>query len=122
MTFVSGTFVLTDTLHNDFNSLFSHVYQSVDFEVRSTAAFSNAGDPGATRKPIPQSIATKVRQIPGVADAEGTVTGYAQFVAPSGKAIANGGAPTLGMSDDPNVRLSPLHLTLGTAPTRRTTS
>lgn len=116
VTFVSGTFVLTDTLHNDFNSLFSHVYQSVDFEVRSTAAFSNAGDPGATRKPIPQSIATKVRQIPGVADAEGTVTGYAQFVAPSGKAIVNGGAPTLGMSYDPNARLSPLHLTLGTAP------
>jgi putative ABC transport system permease protein len=117
VTFVSGTFVLTDTLHSDFTSLFGHVYQNVDFEVRATAAFSNdTGAIGAPRKPIPQSIAATVRHIPGVAYAEGTVTGYAQFVAPDGKAVINGGAPTLGMSYDPNPTLSPLHLTQGTAP------
>ncbi len=34
VTFISGTFVLTDTLHNTFNTLFGHVYQNIDFEVR----------------------------------------------------------------------------------------
>ena len=116
VTFVSGTLVLTDTLHNTFTTLFGHVYQNVDFEVRSTAAFStNRTDTGA-RKPIPESVATTVRNVPGVAYAEGSVAGYAQIVAPDGKAVRTGGAPTLGLSFDPNPRLSALNLVKGTAP------
>jgi putative ABC transport system permease protein len=118
VTFVSGTLVLTDTLHNTFNTLFGQIYQNVDFEVRGVAVFSdNTGGSGVTRKAIPQSIATTVRSVPGVAFAEGTVGGYAQFVAPDGKAITTGGAPTLGLSFDPNSQLSSLRLTSGTAPT-----
>jgi putative ABC transport system permease protein len=117
VTFISGTFVLTDTLHNTFNTLFGHVYQNVDFEIRGKAAFTDNGNGGAVRKPIPQSIAATVRHIPGVAYADGTVAGYAQFVAPDGKAIGNGGAPTLGLSYDVNSQLSPLRLAAGTAPT-----
>ena len=41
VTFISGTFVLTDTLHNTFTTLFGHVYQNVDFEVRGKAAFAD---------------------------------------------------------------------------------
>ena len=37
VTFISGTLVLTDTLHNTFNTLFGHIYQNVDFEVRGKA-------------------------------------------------------------------------------------
>src|SRR5580698_10077308 len=75
VTFISGTFVLTDTLHNTFDTLFGHIYQSVDFEVRGTAAFTdNSGGGGAVRKPIPESIITAVRDVPGVSFAEGTVT------------------------------------------------
>ncbi|HEY7916922.1 MAG TPA: FtsX-like permease family protein [Acidimicrobiales bacterium] len=118
VTFVSGTLVLTDTLHNTFNTLFGQIYQNVDFEVRGVTVFSdNTGGSGVTRKAIPQSIATTVRSVPGVAFAEGTVGGYAQFVAPDGKAITTGGAPTLGLSFDPNSQLSSLRLTSGTAPT-----
>jgi putative ABC transport system permease protein len=118
VTFISGTFVLTDTLHNTFTTLFGHIYQNVDFEVRGTAAFSNSGgQTGAIRKPIPQSIAAPVRNIPGVAYADGAVSGYAQFVAPDGKAISNGGAPTLGTSFDTNRQLSSLRLSAGTGPT-----
>jgi putative ABC transport system permease protein len=116
VTFISGTFVLTDTLHDTFTTLFGHVYQNVDFEIRGTAALSNNGG-NAIRNPIPQSIVTSVRELPGVAYAEGTVTGYAQFIAPDGKAITTGGAPTLGLSYDPNTQLSSLHLSQGTAPT-----
>ena len=116
VTFISGTLVLTDTLHNTFTTLFGHIYQNVDFEVRGKAAFSGQNG-NAVRKAIPESIAPTVRNIAGVAYAEGTVTGYAQFVAPDGKAVSTGGAPTLGFSYDPNTQLSPLRLVHGSAPT-----
>ncbi len=118
VTFISGTLVLTDTLHNTFNTLFGHIYQNVDFEVRAKAAFnSNASGGGSGRKPIPESIINSVRGVPGVAFAQGTVGGLAQFVAPDGKAISTGGAPTLGLSFDPNPKLSSLQLAQGRAPT-----
>jgi len=55
VTFISGTFVLTDTLHNTFSALFSHAYQSVNFEVRGEAAFKGGSDAGADRKPVPHA-------------------------------------------------------------------
>ena len=118
VTFISGTLVLTDTLHATFNTLFGQIYQHVDFEIRGKAAFSdNTGGGGAVRKPIPDSILTDVRKIPGVAYAEGTVVGYAQFVAPDGKAVTTGGAPTIGLSFDPNPQLSALRVSSGHGPT-----
>src|SRR3974377_1711015 len=98
VTFVAGTFVLTDTLHDTFTTLFGNVYQHVDFEVRAVAAFQNNRGGGAVRRPISASILPAVRAVPGVAYAVGGVNGYAQFVAPDGHAIANGGAPTFGVS------------------------
>ena len=120
VTFISGTFVLTDTLHNTFQTLFGHIYQNVDFVVRGKAVFTDnspGGGGGAIRKQIPESIVSDVRRVPGVSYAEGTVSGYAQFVAPDGKAVSSGGAPTIGLSFDPNPQLSSLHLAHGTAPT-----
>jgi len=115
VTFVTGTFVLTDTLHNTFTTLFSGIYQHVDFQVRGQAAFTSGGT--AVRSPIDQSIAQKVRDVPGVADAVGTVTGYAQLVAPTGKAVTTTGAPTIGTSFDPVTQMSALHIKSGSAPT-----
>ena len=119
VTFISGTLVLTDTLHATFTTLFSHVYQNVDFEIRGKAAFANNaanGGGNANRKAISESILTEVRRVPGVAYAQGTVTGFAQFVAPDGQAVTTGGAPTVGLSFDPNTQLSALHLSSGKAP------
>src|SRR5580698_7874694 len=78
--FVSGTFVLTDTLHNTFTTLFNGVYQNVSFQVRGKAAFSGPAGT-AVRNPIPESIARTVAHVPGVQAAEGEVTGYAQLIA-----------------------------------------
>jgi putative ABC transport system permease protein len=72
--FVSGTYVLTDTLHSTFTTLFNGIYQHVDFEVRGKAAFNGPAGT-AVRNPIDQSIARAVRNVPGVADAVGTVAG-----------------------------------------------
>jgi putative ABC transport system permease protein len=116
VTFISGTFILTDTLHNTFTTLFSNVYRNVDFQVRGVAQFSNTGG-GAVRNPIPEAILPAVRGVPGVETAAGSVQGYAQFVSHQGKAIASGGAPTLGLSFDADARISELHVVTGRAPT-----
>jgi putative ABC transport system permease protein len=116
VTFICGTFVLTDTLHNTFTTLFSNVYQNVDFQVRGVAQFSNKSG-GAVRNPIPESILPQVLKVPGVETAAGSVQGYAQFVSHDGKAISSGGAPTLGLSFDPDTRISELHIVEGAAPT-----
>ncbi len=114
VTFISGTFILTDTLQSTFNTLFGTIYAKVDFQVRGAAQLGSGG--GATRNPLPESVLATVRQVPGVAVADGQVQGYAQFVARDGRAIATGGAPTLGVSFDPYPQLSALHLIAGRPP------
>jgi len=120
VTFVTGTLVLTDTLNNTFTTLFGQVYQNINFEVRGVAAFPTSGAAGAIRKPIPESIIAAVKDVPGVAVAEGGVSGYAQFIAPNGKAVTTGGAPTIGLSYGADRRLSSLRLVAGKPPTTST--
>ncbi len=115
VTFIAGTFVLTDTLHNTFDTLFGNIYQNIDFQVRGVAQFGSGGT--ATRNPVQESLLAKVQAVPGVEAADGSITGYAQYIAPDGKAISTGGAPTLGLSFDPNPRISELRLVQGTRPT-----
>ena len=115
VTFIAGTFVLTDTLHNTFDTLFGNIYQNIDFQVRGVAQFGSGGT--ATRNPVQESLLAKVQAVPGVEAADGSITGYAQYIAPDGKAISTGGAPTLGLSFDPNPQISELRLVQGTRPT-----
>ena len=115
--FVSGTFVLTDTLHNTFTTLFNNVYQNIDLVVRQKAAFTGSAGT-AVRGPMPESLASSVRALPGVQYADGEVAGYAQFVAPNGKAVTTGGAPTIGLSFGPHPKLSSLHIRKGGPPTK----
>ena len=96
VTFISGTFILTDTLQNTFTVLFGNIYAKVDFQVRGAAQLGAGAN--ATRNPLPESLLTTVRGVPGVSAAQGEVTGYAQFVDRDGKAISTGGAPTLAVA------------------------
>jgi len=114
VTFISGTFVLTDTLQNTFTVLFGNIYQKVDFQVRGVAQLGTGAN--ATRNELPESLLATVRGVPGVQAAQGEVTGYAQFVARDGKAISTGGAPTLAVAFDPDQQISPLHLIAGGPP------
>ncbi len=116
VTFVSGTLVLTDTLHSTFSSLFNRVYQNVDLQVRGVAAFSNQTGALAVREPFSQSVLSAIRSVHGVEVAEGGVGGYAQYVGKDGKAVATGGAPTIGMTYGEDPRLSSLTLVAGTGP------
>ena len=67
VTFIAGTFVLTDTLHNTFDTLFGTIYSKVDFQVRGVAQFGNGGN--ATRNPVPESVLATVRGVPGASRA-----------------------------------------------------
>src|ERR1700761_4758900 len=71
VTFVTGTFVLGDTLNRTFDGVVGTAYQHVSFQIRGKAAFNNASaaaavDSTAARKAIPQSILPAVRRLPGV--------------------------------------------------------
>ena len=114
VTFISGTFVLTDTLHNTFSVLFGSVYQKIDFQVRGVAQLGSGAN--ATRNELPESLLATVRRVPGVEAAEGGIEGYAQFVAHDGQPIQTGGAGTLGISYDPDQQISALHIIAGGPP------
>src|ERR1700690_1861858 len=95
VTFVTGTLVLGDTLNRTFDNLFGTAYSHVSFEIRGQSQLSgdSVADVNGTgdRRPVPQSIATEVSRLPGVAYVHGSVEGYAQFMTRDGDAIGGGG-------------------------------
>jgi putative ABC transport system permease protein len=121
VTFVSGTLILTDTLNHTFDALIGNVYSKIDFQIRGKATLGSGAYTGADsttdRRPISQSIAAAVRQLPGVEYVDGSVAGYAQFVKGASNDLGNGGAQALGFSFDANPQLSVLHLVAGRPPT-----
>src|SRR3984957_4695486 len=114
VTFISGTFVLTDTLNNTFSSLFTSVYSKIDFQVRGVAQ-SGSGE-SATRNPLPEAVLARVQHVPGVAGAYGQVEGYPQFAAGDGKPVSST-VGTIGLGWDTNPQISSLHLISGNPPT-----
>jgi putative ABC transport system permease protein len=97
VSFVAGTYVLTDTITASFDSLFKQVTQGIDVAVRSEETFGGF-ETGEVRDPMPASLLERVKAVDGVRVAEGNVTGYAQLVGKDGKAVTTGGAPSLGVS------------------------
>jgi putative ABC transport system permease protein len=100
VSFVAGTYVLTDTITASFDNLFRQVTQGVDVAVRTNTTFSSQGM--EVREPMPASVLDQVKAADGVRVAEGNVTGYAQVVGKDGKPVTTGGAPTLGVSFAPD--------------------
>jgi putative ABC transport system permease protein len=95
--FVAGTFVLTDTIDRTFTDLFAQTTKGIDVAVRTKATFTSSQG-GEQRAPMPAALLDQIRAVPGVAAADGSVAGYAQFVGTNGKPVTTGGAPTLGIS------------------------
>ncbi|MFL6137168.1 MAG: ABC transporter permease [Frankiaceae bacterium] len=115
--FVAGTYLLTDTLDRSFTTLFGNVYRNVDVAVRGVAHLP--GDTGgeAQRETVPDALLAKVRQVPGVAEVEGAVSGYAQLVDPvTRKPVSTTGAPTRGVAWHGGSSLSTSTIAAGRAP------
>src|SRR4051794_28059809 len=116
--FLAGTLILTDTMNTAFDRFFGQVSSGTDAVVRHESSYTAASGAGVTRAPIPASLLPQVRQVPGVAAAEGVVSGYALMTDGKGKAVLpSGGAPTMGYTMTSDVALrGHVHLLSGHAP------
>ena len=112
---ISGTYVLTDTINNGFNTIFDQSYVNADVVITGKAAFDNANGNTVEPPPLPQSLLPKVQQLPGVALAAGSVTtDTLKLIGKDGKVISTGGAPSLGFSVTPAGQMfNPTKLTAG---------
>jgi putative ABC transport system permease protein len=114
---VAGTFVLTDSIDKAFDTIFTDVRKGSNVVVSGKPAFKIGDQSGVTAPPIDESLLAKVRELPGVAQAEGGVNGEAQLIGKNGKAIVYGGAPNLGFSvANPRSPFNPLTLVEGRWP------
>lgn len=116
---VSGTFVLTDTIKSAFSTVFTQVYKNADAVITGKSAISSSNNSGTgTGTPsLPASLLTRVRALPQVSIASGSISDTAQLVGRDGKVISSGGAPGLAFSYSPDGQhFNPLTLTRGNWP------
>src|SRR5947208_8605977 len=110
VSFVSATYVLTDSVKRSFDVVFAETLLGIDLRVQGASALGDVSNPGR----IPDTIVGRVAAVPGVRTAQGFVqTSSAQFVDADGHTIGGDGPPTIGIS----WVKGPLHLTDGRAPT-----
>ena len=113
---VSGTFVLTDSIDKEFNSIFTDSRKGSDAVITGKAATSTNN--GSTAPTISQSLLGRVQALPDVLAAEGNVASDGtHLIDKNGKAIVFGGAPNLGFSVPHGAsRFNPLTLVDGAWP------
>ena len=70
---ISGTFVLTDTINKGFHAIFTGSYENTTAVITSRVAFTS-DNTETVPPPFPESLLAKVRALPGVAAAAGSVT------------------------------------------------
>ena len=99
VTMVSGTYVLTDSIDQAFDSIFTDVREGSNVVISGRSAFDLSDGSGATAPTFGESVLQDVREVDGVQAAEGSVDSEsAQLIGDDGKAIVYGGAPNLGFS------------------------
>lgn len=96
--FVSGAFVLTDTLGRTFDAIFADAYEGIDVNVAAKPKIALSEMEGEqTPPPFPAATVEKVRAVPGVAEATGVIAADgARLIGSNGKAVASFGPPQLG--------------------------
>ena len=98
---MSGTYVLTDSISNAFDAIFTQSYRGTDAVISGKSAFDLSNSGSTTAPPFDESLLPEVKALPEVRAAIGGVGGEAQLIGKNGKAIVFGGAPNLGFSVDP---------------------
>ena len=111
--FVAGSFVLADSLQSTFDNLIDGLTGEIDLEVRSQLTIDELD---ASRDPLPAALVDEVAAVPGVQIAEPGFGRFAQMLDKDGKPVTTQGAPTLGVSWDPDSGLSGVVLKDGRAP------
>src|ERR1700758_3092225 len=89
VSFMAGTFVLTDTVKHSFDNLFQQVNANVDIVVQGRAPYGTGGvnNIGQNRPPVPASVLPAVQGVPGVRDAEPIIQAPVTLIKSNGKAL-----------------------------------
>jgi putative ABC transport system permease protein len=93
VSFVSTTYVLTDTLDKSFRTVFDQTLSGVDVVLRARPL---PGEDDHER--FSDSVLGQVRSVDAVASAGGFIEGYAQFVGKDGEAIGGDATPSFGVA------------------------
>jgi putative ABC transport system permease protein len=112
--FLSGALALGDTLTANFNKLFTSAGAGTSAVVRSATAVGSQIK--APRTPIPASLLTTVRNVPGVAGAQAFITGYGQILGADGNAVGGNGPPRAAGNWVTDPALNPYRIVQGRAP------
>ena len=115
---ISGTYVLTDSIDQAFDRIFTDIRQGSNAVITGKSAFDLSDRSGVTAPTLDESLLPQVRELPDVAEAEGSVDSDAtQLIGDDGKAVVFGGAPNLGFSiANGDSVFNPLTLVDGTWP------
>ncbi len=115
---ISGTYVLTDTITASFTKIVDGSYENADAVISGKVAFKNNESNTATTPAFPDTVLAKVKGLPDVAAAAGTVGDEAKLIDRNGKVISAKGGSSIAASVDPknDARFNPLKLTSGKWP------
>ena len=111
VSFVTGTFVLRDSIDNTLGSLIGQSSKGLDVSVRGAGTEAESPvsiDGSAIRPGVPLAMTKTVAAVPGVASAIPNLQGTAILAGSDGIAVRNGGAPSLGFAftkNDPSFTL-----------------
>jgi putative ABC transport system permease protein len=111
VSFVTGTFVLRDSIDNTLGGLVAQSAKGLDVSVRGTQAkaVSPVSVGASTVRPgVPLSLVDTVAAVPGAARVMPNLQGTAILAGRDGIAVRNGGAPSLGFAfvkNDPSFTL-----------------
>ena len=93
---VAGTYVLTDTIEQSFDDIFTESNQGVDAVVTSDQQVETED---GTEPPVDASVLESVRGVDGVEAADGGITDpQVAIIGSDGESIGGGGAPTFAFS------------------------
>jgi len=96
---ISGTYVLTDSIDQAFDRIFTDIRQGSNAVISGKSAFDLSDQSGVTEPTLDEALLAEVRELPSVAQAEGSVDSDAtQLIGDDGKVVVSGGAPNLGFS------------------------
>jgi ABC-type antimicrobial peptide transport system permease subunit len=96
---ISGTYVLTDSIDQAFDRIFTDIRKGSSAVITGKSAVDLSDQEGLSAPTLDESLLPKVRELPAVGEAEGSVDSDAtQLIGDDGKAVVFGGAPNLGFS------------------------
>jgi putative ABC transport system permease protein len=92
---VAGTFVFTDTIHRAYTQLFRGQAAGAQIVVGSKQGLYSSNNPPAS---IPAALVARINRLPGVATAQGQISGVAGLVDKHGRIVKGTGSTTLAVS------------------------